>query len=220
MQSIQLNWTLNGFDKFSLITIPSMGDGHCFFHSLLNAFFLPYRTGLNDGYAVTKTELVTKFRSELADKLGQPIDPLNPKSKIYWEVLGQGNLALLAKDDPSYSLKSLQNRLRSSACVGNEFFEMISDVINHDIYLLDSTTQDLYWMGDEYNIIYKGRPSIVLVYNGIDHYDLIGLQDGDKINTRFKLNNDFIAFLRKRQLKKLVPDEGGPKSIVHDKLLA
>ena len=64
--------------------------------------------------------------------------------------------------------------LDSDRPVDNAYNEFISDQLNKDIYILDAVTQDVYMTGSDDNVLYKDRPSIVLMYLP-GHYELVGL---------------------------------------------
>jgi len=203
-----LNWENNGFEDFRIVAIYTIGDGNCYFHALTHAFYIPYRTRLLNGKTVSRKEIVHNLRSALSVRLGEPINTLNPNGPTYYDQLSRGKLYEFGKDVPEYSFEEMRKRLRSSSAVGNEYNEFVSDQLNKDIYILDSEKQDIYITGDDDDLLYKDRPSIVLLYRP-GHYELVGIQDTKgKIQTYFSSTHPFIEFLKSRMsiVRKKTPE--------------
>jgi hypothetical protein len=200
--SQDLHWEEYGFENFRLVAIDTVGDGNCFFHAICQAYFIPYRTGMSGGNILSKREIVRQLRYSLAQRLGEPVDPLNPTGKIYYELLSRGKLSEFGKEIPYYSFEEMKMRLEKSVAVGNEYNEFISDQLGKDIYLLDAETQDVYITGNDDELLYKQRPSIVILYSP-GHYETIGLRVSDgSIQTYFSPSHPFIEFLRMRMEQK------------------
>jgi len=79
-----LNWKSKGFEDFNMVVIDTIGDGNCYFHALLNAFYIPYRTQSIGKETISRRDLVSSLRSDLSKKLGQPINPLNPNGPTFY----------------------------------------------------------------------------------------------------------------------------------------
>ena len=97
----------------------------------------------------------------------------------------------------------MQKELNSDFSVDNVYNEFISNQINKDIYILDMVKQDVYMTGDDDEILYKTRPSIVILYlsgkyKSSGHYELIGLNENGYIKTLFDSDHDFIQNIRAR----------------------
>ncbi|SNW62944.1 Hypothetical protein ORPV_1040 [Orpheovirus IHUMI-LCC2] len=181
----------------NLVSIKTLGDGSCFFHAVCNAFFVSYRKEEVNGHYMSKNEIVRKFRKELADRLGQKVDPNNINSPTYYDTLGSGYLSEYSKHVRGYSLQELQRELNSNSPVNHVYLEFISDAIEHDIYLLDEKTQDIYRTGDRYELLYKGRPSIMVLYTG-GHYETIGVDVGSDIVTCLRPEDGLIELIKRR----------------------
>lgn len=180
-----------------MVVIPTISDGSCFFHAILSAFFIPYKAQQYDGNPVDRKKFVLDLRKDLANKLGDSIDPNDPDSPTHYDILSRSELREMSKEMPEYSLSSLQLKLKTSSSVGNEFNEFISNVLEKDIYILDSVKQDVYVTGNDFDILYKNRPSIVILFSP-GHYELVGINESGKISTLFDFNHPFIATIRKR----------------------
>jgi len=186
----------NGFTEFKLMLYQVPGDGDCFFHSLFLAFFVPYRTlRFGNGKKADRSQIVRKFRRELAIVLSRKLEN---KNLILYDYLSRGKLREYSRTVPEYSLENMKRMLKSYSFVGQEVLELTSIICDKDIYIIDQDTEDVYITGDA-SLFYKKRPSIVILYVGKNHYDLIGLQCGSgEVVTHFSPDNPFIKFLRRR----------------------
>ena|SRR5579871_2491735 len=188
----------NGYDKFVVVSIPSPGDGSCFIHSFLNAFYINYRLqkDSNNKY-ISRKEIVNRLRLRLADRLGSPSDPLFPDGPTIYDTLGNGEIKKMAKDNKEYTIDSLIKQLRSGGFIGYEFLEFFANEYSKDIYVLDDKKKDIYMLGHDTNL-FKDRDSVVILFTGGNHFELIGVIDNGKIVTHFTTNNEFIQLLRQR----------------------
>jgi len=174
-----------------ITVIKCIGDGSCFFHAILNA--------VDENYKEMKTKekmiQVKEFRSYLARNLELKID----KVTVY-DKLSRGNLKDFGKAVPEFSLEGMKKELMSDSWADNKYNELISNTLNVDIYIVDAGTGDLYVTGDDVDILYFNRPSIVILYTSSQpaHYDLIGYKENKKIITIFNSKHKFIVTLQRR----------------------
>ena len=213
-----------------MVRLGTIMDGNCFFHAIANAIYPSYQTGYRDTgngqkMAISKEWIVRSMREQLAYRLSEPIhsrsiDFLTNLSqrttsiageKTVYDTLWRGTLREFSKGVPEYTLTNMQRTLRGSKAVDNVYNEFISNEIDKDIYLLNGETHDVYFTGDDDDILYKNRPSIViLVLPG--HYELVGLlfrnnnSAYDEIETLFDPQSSFIQAIRSRmqQIRLLV----------------
>ncbi len=191
-----LNWTGN-FQYKGLVRIRTPGDGSCFFHAIAGAYFKPYIEGKIDSDPIDRRDLIKKLRKDLSLKLATRVDPLDPQSPTYYDILSRGELGNIANEVPEYSLQNMQAELDSDTAVDNVYNEFISDQINKDIYILDLTKQDVYMTGNDIDILYKDRMSIVILYLP-GHYELVGVQEDGVIKTLFDSDHPLIEQIRTR----------------------
>ena len=193
-----LDWSGGSFNYPNMVKVSTIGDGSCLFHAVISAFFTPYRKGMLSGTTLDRRAFVLKFRHELADKLAEPIDPANPEF-IWYNSIGRGELSEFAKSVPSFSLEAMQKELRSSTPVDNRYNEYLSNVLNKDIFLIDAIKKDVYITGDDHDILYMNRNSIVILYNN-GHYELVGTKEPGVgvITLMFKHDDPFILTIRQR----------------------
>lgn len=168
------SYKLRILPQYDLVVIDVPGDGSCLFHCILSSTTTIYPKSPQ----FKRTEMVKEFRSSLADNLPQ-----------YYHQLGRGNIRTISKTMSEYTLESLQQRIRnSSEYVDNIFNEYISNIFDIDIYILSEANSDVYPMGADLGLLYKRRPSIVILYtsfSGADsivesgHYQIIGHRRSD-----------------------------------------
>ena len=173
-----------------------IGDGSCFFHAIAYAYYIPYRLGHIDGVPMDRRSFVRNLRRDLSHILEEPSVEGGP---MIYDMLCRGHLRKFSEGYENYSLDNMKKELKSSYSVdGGIYIELISNLLDKDIYILDSGKRDVYVLGD-YDLYYKKRSSIVLLYTG-DHYDLVGLQDSDGIKTLFSPRHPFIRAIQHRLL--------------------
>lgn len=183
----KLGWARHGFEKYDLNVYTTIGDGHCLLHSVMCAIHVSYRTGYKNGVKLSRTVEMRKLRNKMADHL-ELIDP--DKGIPYYYTIGRGALAEFGTISSEFSLKNLQNNLRSSSYLGNEHVVMISYFLKISIYVLDLASQDVYHFGD---LPDPTKSAVVTLYIG-GHYELVSMGDV----THFAPDHEFINFLRKR----------------------
>jgi len=184
-----LNWKEN-FKYPNLVKVYTIGDGSCFFHAIMNSFYKPYITCMNNDIPVNRKEFIRKLRTDLSKNL-----------KNHYNNLSRGKLPEISKDLLSLTLENMEKTLDSNDFIDNRFNEYISNMINKDIYILDGKKQDVYITGKDDDILYKNRDSIVLLYNeDRHHFELVGVIEENYITTLFKYDDPLIYGIRRRVL--------------------
>jgi hypothetical protein len=199
-----LNWKKN-FIYPNMFRLKTEADGSCFFHAIAKAFFLPYQTERINGMPISKKQIIKGFRHDLAAELDRPFNEDNPKGPCKYDMLSRGNLKDFAKECPQYRKKSMQKELMSSHAVDNVYNEFVSNELNKDIYILHREKQDVYITGDDIDLLYKGRQSIVLIYlEKQGHFELVGLQnEKGQFDTIFSPDHPFIQAVKNRIIQKI-----------------
>lgn len=193
----QLKWA-GPFQYPNLVRLRTPMDGSCFFHAIAKSYFKPYILGRLNNEPLNRGKFIRQLRKDLANKLSSRVDPTNPSNNlIYYDELSGGTLRDFSRSVPEYSLNNMTNELDSDLPVGNVYNEFISNQLNKDIYILSMNKQDVYMTGDNTSLLYKNRPSIVLlVLPG--HYELIGVSSNDGIKTIFEPDHPLIKAIRNR----------------------
>lgn len=194
----------HGFENYQVWRYRALGDGNCFFHSVLMGFIKPYRRRVDEeGKVVHRQRYAECLRDQLATKLGEKTG-LSLGSPILYDVLSRGKLREFSKTIPDYTLENIQKLLRSNDHVGLEVIELTAIVLNINIFLIDIDTKDVYKTGDSELLFSPDRKgSVVLLYSN-NHFDLCGItkygrnDSEDKIISHFKNDNPFIKLLLER----------------------
>jgi len=184
-----LDWRgLSEFYYNNMFKKKEIADGSCYFHAIADSFYKKYQLG-----QVNKIDFIKKLRKDLSIKLDD---------KIY-NKLSRGKLYEYSKGMPEFKLENMKKLLDSSEYVDNRFNEFISNLFNKDIYILNEKDRDVYITGRDDDILYKHRESIVIIWNGTNHYDLVGILSEDKFETLFDSNHPFILYIKNRINDKL-----------------
>ena len=98
--------SLKDIEYPGLIRITTIGDGSCFFHSVLRAFSKTYLelNTIQDRIAYSKI-----LRNLLADSLME----IDSNGKMLYDNLSKGNLREFSKYSPEYELGNLVSELKS-----------------------------------------------------------------------------------------------------------
>jgi hypothetical protein len=188
-------------DDVNLVVISTIGDGNCYFHSILRAFNNHY---INCKTVFERINRARSFRNLLADLLFE-IDPITGKD--YYSGLNYGKLDEISEGVKEYSREALRRELLSSQPVDNIYQELISNSINKDIYIIDGETMDMYSPGSAFSLYYKGRNSIVIFYTP-GHFEVVGVKRSDgSINTTFTPEHKLIQACRERLLNEIRLDQ-------------
>lgn len=182
-----------------LVRIATIGDGSCFIHAVLKAF---YRTYQENNGARYRLQLAAKVRRDLAVALGLE-NPQYP-GRTYWETSARGSFPrmvmqqindeeLIRDLNVDYSLAGLQRLFNSTSQLGDEVYTFVADALNIDIYVLRATREDLY---PHYHTRRPGilRNGIVVIGN-MYHYEVLAVNTPDGFQTVFPPDDPFLAAL-------------------------
>lgn len=215
-ESLKCSWYDN------LVRIQALGDGSCFIHSVLKAFYPKYQ---NDANSSHRASYAAYFRRDLALMLTTE----NPKypGYNYWQTIGKGalpNILMQEIKDPSlieiydnveYTITGLQRLLNSNKFLGNEIYSLVSEVLDLDIYILQAKTDDLYYNSDTTNLV--DRNAVVISGNGY-HFEVVAVDNGKYFQTIFGPDDPFISTIKQKfsisEKVKYDPDETFIKNFV------
>ena len=163
-----------------------IGQGSCFFHGVVY--------GLNPKYRTLETSKKVRFVKKLRLEL------LVFFSEEVYKKLGNGFLAELGTNSNVHSFISMKASLANySTWVGNEFREFVGDILDVNIHLVWWIENDLqvYRTATEGNGVFKqGRNSIVLFWQGGDHFEVVGREQDGKLGFLFQDKDALITHLR------------------------
>lgn len=193
-----------------LIRFYNIPDNNSLLRAILNASFIPYRTGIKDGKPYDRDKLIYELRIELSNKLSAPIGTdlkilsqtkgsrhLPSENLTYYDMLSRGGFIEMSRRNHEYSLSNMKKYLESDAPLGLLYLEFLSNALDIDIYIIDLLRLDIYIPGkDAY--FFKDRNSVVLGMID-DHFETLGIKKGKKINTYFTHDAPFIDAIWKRK---------------------
>lgn len=173
------------------LSAPCSKDG--IYHVILNAISIYYRTQSYRGYKVSKDELVTLFRRELAMSIG-----VGPPGRRPYDLLGAGAARALSVDRVDYSMRAMQEQLMFEGFIPEYLISFVCDQIGHDIVYVSGLERDVASFPYQTEDAIKCRPTIIVLFTR-NHYELIGLMNNDQdIDTVFDPNHLYIKLLRER----------------------
>jgi len=190
MFHIKMRFKIKNLD-YEFVKISAIGDGSCMFHSILQCFNKTYINSSDED----KTKIVRQLRQDLSNILDEKIG-----EDICYNQLSRGELKEIAKYVPEVSLKNMKRSLSSREWGDVRFLELISNVLDLNIFIVFDKTKDLYILGDE-KIYIKDRDSIIIYNNSNVHFDSVGLVSNNKIRTLFSYEDDVIKKLRSKLYK-------------------
>lgn len=196
LQKIKVTWTPE-----EVYRIACIGDGSCFFHAYLKAFYPPYQD--NNSYS-SRTGIVRSFR----DELGSLITEIDPSTDFlrYYNTAAGGAWVELWKEQKTdetgleldYSIEGMVNLFLSDEDVGDEVYNFVSEIIGIDVYVMIGKTSDLYHhintSTDDTN-----RKCVVIVGNE-HHYELVSVMRDGALQTVFYSDDPFIIALNTSKL--------------------
>lgn len=171
-----MTFRVKGLD-YEFVRIGAIGDGSCMFHSILQAF---NKTYINASVP-DKIKITRQFRNDLSDILDKKID-----GNICYKQLSRGSLEEFSSFVPETSLKNMKRSLSSNDWGDVRFLELISNILELDIYIIWNNTKDVYKLGDN-ELYYKNRDSIIILNSSNIHFDTLGIKT--KIGTRTLFNS-------------------------------
>lgn len=187
---MSIPFELDFYPSKKIYRISTLGtENSCYFHAILRAYNPTYIENEDVSF---RTQMARTLRNLLAEKL----DSYTLSGVKIYDTLSQGTFRSYSEAVPEYSLSRMIEMLCGNEQVDHRFQELLCETLDIDIYILDTTSRDVYRLSNE-QIYIKNRPSIVLLYEP-GHYSLIGMMDNKKMITVFDPRNDFITAIKQR----------------------
>jgi len=172
---------------YNCYAIPTIGDGSCFIHSILQACFRNYeRLNTNDRKKLSKF-----LRKELSCVLSEEDNGEN-----YYNKLGRGEIKMIGEVVPEYSLPGMKKKLDSNSWIDISCLEHISDQLDLDIIIIDERRGDVYQTGDK-ETYFKDRDTIIINYIDEVHFETIAISTPELV-TFFDKDSEIIRELKRR----------------------
>jgi hypothetical protein len=175
----------NDFKLFHLFKFSVLGDGNCFFHSIL--------LSLSEKY---KNEKCEKIRKEMSQELRTKIAS---KIESEYENLLNGEIKHFSKFVPEFDKEFMVKMLKSNNSIGYGYVQIIMELLKINIFILDEKTKNVYpFIKEEANEMYIYNYSIIIYYFK-EHYETVGfVSKSMKIKTIFKSDSKLIQFLKSK----------------------
>lgn len=210
----------------NLIRIATIGDGSCFIHAVLKAFYPPYQENDNSKY---RRDMAARVRRDLAMLLEQE-NPDYPEH-TYWETVAEGAFPALLmqeiKDESlievlkiDFSLMGLKRLFNSKTELGNEVFRYITDVFKIDLFIFQANADNL--IPNAYLTAFsKNRPTVAIIGNKY-HFEVIAVNNVNGFQTVFLADDPFVLAAKEQfresglliQESKYDPDKEFIKNVV------
>ena len=169
-----------------LVPIPTIGDGSCFLHAVVQSISPLYSGMEDDG----KRKLIRKMRRDLSELISEKRED----GRTWYEYLSRGSLEELSNTFDDLKLHNMKKFLNSNQWFSHLYVEFISETLDVDIYIIDYNKSRLYNMGDS-DLFYKGRDSIVIGYRSECHFETLALIENGEKRTYFSPRSRLISKL-------------------------
>lgn len=194
---------------FDMIRLDTLGTSNsCYFHAILQAFHRDYINSVN---VLEKEEFTRKLRNLLADTL----DSTDATGKKIYDTLYEGQLPIFVEEikekgdsfvhsefTEEWSLGGMIKNLRGNGMISESIYELVSNYLDIDIYLLNEELKDIYYIPNS-RLLYKNRNSVVISIDTTHlHYSTVGLINSGKVETYFSPTHEFIAFLNEKIMRR------------------
>ena len=164
---------------FDFVIKHTIGDGSCFLHAVLMAFNKTYI----DSSDSQRRKMVRNLRSALSDHIEE--------SDIYTQ-LARGELKEISKFVPLMDKQNMRKYINSNNWISYHFVELISKVLDLNIFIVTHNTNTLYNLGDDEIYYKKDRNSVFINYINQAHFETLGINTPDGIKTFFSPQSEIM----------------------------
>jgi len=153
----------------------------CFYHCLLMALSIGYRTHELHGAEMSERAFVKGLRRELTKVLSEKYDSLL-----------DGKIKDMVHLDPSLNSVDLAQQLLTSMNVPKTLLPFVCDELDIDLYYVSAHNRDVFPVLTNIQDIVKGRRSVAVLYNR-NHYELLGVRTSQKIRGSTDTREEFVT---------------------------
>lgn len=157
---------------FSFSSYSTIGDGSCFLHSIMMAFNKTYIKSNSS----QRRKMVRNLRSAISDYIQE--------SDIY-DQLSRGELKEISKFVPLMDKENMKKYINSNQWISYHFVELISKVLDLNIFIITHNTNTIYNLGDNEIYYKKNRNSVFINYINQAHFETLGIKTPDGLKTLF-----------------------------------
>lgn len=171
--------TFAKYTEYPVVRIGTEGDGSCLIHAILQGYNTTYQS-MTTGKE--RKEYVRRIRTALVDFITLQ-NPESPGNTFYES----------AEVSKVFALSNIQEKLRSNDFLGDESYAIIGLCLGVNIYTVRVLGTDIR---PELTYIHEKRRQWTVVINGtINHYETMGLQTDQGIQTAFVPEDPFLRTL-------------------------
>tara|TARA_R110000824_G_scaffold136969_1_gene300999 strand:+ start:85 stop:651 length:567 start_codon:yes stop_codon:yes gene_type:complete len=170
---------------FNFSPIPTVGDGSCFIHAVIQGFCPPYHKLSQK----EKMLLAKSVRNDLALTLQD--DPI-------YKSLSRGEIEEISKNVKEMSKQYMQAYLVSGHWINMSFIELISNIFDINIIIVSNKTKDFYYSGDPEIYFKKRRESVFIYYYDNAHFETMAIETTDGHKTLFDSKSQIVKESMKR----------------------
>jgi precorrin-6B methylase 2 len=178
----------------NVVRIAVIGDGSCFFHGYLDAYYPPYQnTKTIDGRIKIVTEVRENLAKILTNKDREDKTKTNYESSEVYDLRNVKKFKNEHNQYVDYSLEGFKEMLKNTSIfVGDEVYSYVAKNMGPNVIIMRGTNKDVYYHTRTH---IKDRNYVVLI-GTINHYELLGIDNEDgKIQTFFDSDDPFIVSL-------------------------
>ena len=185
-----------------MVRIATIGDGSCLLHAVCKALYPEYQ---NCDRLAFRSHFVLELRYVCSLALGWQ-NPEDPKGRTFYESMGDGAVADMARDyvpvpdEPinDFSERGLRELLQSTRQLGDEVYALLCELLYVNLHFVRLSSFDLHKHISVMHPTQAARcPNIIILVLEHHHYEVIGVQYPEGIQTVFRTNDVFLFALSK-----------------------
>jgi hypothetical protein len=194
---LSATWT-----RLPLVRIAVIPDGNCFIHALLKGINKEYQE--DDDY-----DHRIKLAKELRKQLSVAAFEYREDGVTYWGGVDNGRLAInyakiINNSEEKLDIVSKPDDVRKFLAnekkwMSNEFFNLIGDILDIDIYILSGTSNNTFIASHNCYTNIPKRISCIIVGDG-SHFETVGLEVNGKFQTAFTPRHELIRDINDKLL--------------------
>lgn len=177
--------------KYNFVSLPTIGDGSCLIHAILQGFNKEYNSYKKDSQ---KSKMVKEVRFHLS----QILEIKFPDQKNLYQKLSRGELENISKEIPEASLDYMKNYLNSNNFLTLQYIEILSEIFDINIVFFSQKQGKFYQHGDNELLFKKDRETVFVNYIEDKHYETITINK----KTLFKPGDNIVKEAKKNLLYK------------------
>lgn len=169
--------------KYNLVSIPTIGDGSCLIHSVLQAFNTDYQK-------MTSSERM-KLAKNVRKDLSAVLDYKLKSGSTVYQNLSRGELGGMSEEIDEASMDYMKDYLDSRQYLTFHYIELLSEIFDLNIIIVSQKEKDFYYTGD-HELLIKKRDTIFVNYIDQTHFETMGLSNGSYFTTLFNFNTEIV----------------------------